>query len=128
MNYQKLHDQIIFDVRNNRLETNFEKHHIIPKSLGGSNEPTNIVKLTYRQHWLIHYLLIKLTTGDAKRKMCWALHRMTFKREDRYSSKYEITRRIHKKQMSIFQFQRWANMSDTERERIGKNRVRQRKN
>lgn len=34
----------------------FEKHHIIPRFAGGTNDPENIVLLTPRQHILVHLL------------------------------------------------------------------------
>ena len=37
-----------------------EKHHIIPKSLGGTDEPDNIVCLTPRQHYVAHWILWKI--------------------------------------------------------------------
>jgi hypothetical protein len=49
-----------------------ERHHIIPKCLGGSNEKTNIVSLTGREHYLCHLLLTKMTEGDARKKMLYA--------------------------------------------------------
>ena len=50
-----------------------EKHHIIPKSLGGSNESSNLVKLTPREHYICHLLLVKMTTGLSKAKMIHAI-------------------------------------------------------
>jgi len=47
-------------------------HHIIPRSLGGSNDSCNLVCLTFREHKICHKLLIKMTTGDAKIKMSYA--------------------------------------------------------
>jgi hypothetical protein len=38
----------------------YEKHHIIPRCCGGSNDPSNLVLLTGREHFLAHYLLIKI--------------------------------------------------------------------
>jgi len=46
-----------------------EKHHIIPKSMGGSNDKTNLVKLTAREHYIAHLLLTKFTQGDCRKKM-----------------------------------------------------------
>lgn len=46
-----------------------EKHHIIPKCLGGSNDISNIVSLTAREHFICHLLLVKITTGDDNKKM-----------------------------------------------------------
>lgn len=37
-----------------------ETHHIIPKSFGGSNDKENLVSLTAREHYLAHYLLLKM--------------------------------------------------------------------
>lgn len=43
----------------------YERHHILPKSLGGSNSPENLVYLTGRQHFLAHWLLFKIHNNDA---------------------------------------------------------------
>lgn len=61
MNYKKLHDKII----NNRIalgdpEGYSELHHIIPRSLGGLDTPDNLIRLTAREHFLVHYLLWKM--------------------------------------------------------------------
>ena len=54
-----------------------EKHHIIPSSLGGTNDNDNIVKLTAREHFICHLLLTKMTTGNARYKMNFALHMLS---------------------------------------------------
>jgi hypothetical protein len=41
----------------------YEKHHIIPKSLGGSNKNENLVHLTGREHFVAHMLLAKIYGG-----------------------------------------------------------------
>jgi len=47
-----------------------ERHHILPKSLGGSDSKTNLVRLTAREHFICHRLLPKMVTaGDHKAKM-----------------------------------------------------------
>ena len=38
-----------------------ERHHIIPKSIGGSNSSYNLVNLTAKEHFIAHRLLEKLT-------------------------------------------------------------------
>lgn len=38
----------------------FEYHHIIPKHKGGTNDESNLIKLTYRQHILAHLLLYRI--------------------------------------------------------------------
>lgn len=62
MNYKRIHDLIIKRGQQRSLipETGFEIHHIIMKSLGGSNNKINLVKLTIKEHRLIHELLYKI--------------------------------------------------------------------
>ena len=55
-----------------------ETHHIIPKSLGGTNIKDNLVKLTAKEHFICHLLLVKMVIGDAKRKMAYASWQMLF--------------------------------------------------
>jgi len=61
MNYKKIHDQIIENRRANPLPKDAygENHHIIPKSLGGQDDATNIIRLTPKEHYIIHHLLWK---------------------------------------------------------------------
>lgn len=51
-----------------------ENHHIIPRSLGGTNSKINLVRLTAREHFVCHILLTKMTTGNDYYKMSYALH------------------------------------------------------
>lgn len=64
MEYEKnYYDYINYVKTLNRIKSNntyYEKHHILPKSLGGTDENGNIVLLTYREHYLAHYLLWKI--------------------------------------------------------------------
>lgn len=55
----------------------FERHHIIPKSMGGDNSSTNIVRLTPREHFVCHLLLPKMTTGLHRYKMVHAIWQMS---------------------------------------------------
>lgn len=76
--YTTWYFSIISNRLSNPLTQNYiEKHHIIPKSLGGSNKIENIVSLTYREHFLCHWLLTKMVNGIYKQKMIYALWRMT---------------------------------------------------
>lgn len=49
-----------------------EKHHIIPRSLLGTNNKDNLVRLTPREHFICHLLLAKMTSGNSKQKMLHA--------------------------------------------------------
>lgn len=49
-----------------------EKHHIIPKSLGGSNTKDNLVRLTAREHFICHKLLVRMVSKSHTYKMAFA--------------------------------------------------------
>lgn len=53
-----------------------ENHHIIPKSMGGRNTKDNLVKLLPKEHYICHLLLVKMVTGENKRKMWYASYMM----------------------------------------------------
>ena len=53
----------------------YEQHHIIPKSIGGSNDKDNLILLLPKEHFICHLLLIKMVIDDVhKEKMMYALH------------------------------------------------------
>lgn len=61
--YTKWYDSIIVNAQNRDLNSYSERHHIIPRSLGGSDEPDNLVVLTPKEHFVCHLLLTKMTEG-----------------------------------------------------------------
>jgi len=103
LNYQKVYNQIIIAAQNRSHPMSIvERHHIVPKSLGGSNEPSNIVKVTPREHFILHKLLVKMSIGLARRKMINAFCYMAFTRNNKCLSRpvssrdYEYARSICK--------------------------------
>ena len=60
MNYQNIYESLITKRQKNPAKGYTEKHHILPKSLGGSDDPSNLVVLTGREHWVAHLLLYKI--------------------------------------------------------------------
>ena len=66
MNYQRIHDAIIDRARNRKLQGYRERHHVIPRCLGGTNEKTNIVELTAREHFIVHKLLCEIYPTEPK--------------------------------------------------------------
>lgn len=66
MLYQNIYNQIIERAKTRDLHGYYEKHHIIPRCLGGSDEKDNLVSLTYREHFLCHKLLCKIYPGNLK--------------------------------------------------------------
>lgn len=53
-----------------------EVHHIIPRSLGGTDDPDNLVRLSYHDHAWCHWLLTKMTSGNDLAKMRYAFNMM----------------------------------------------------
>jgi hypothetical protein len=41
-----------------------ERHHVVPRSMGGSDAPDNLVWLTAREHFVAHVLLAKMHGGS----------------------------------------------------------------
>lgn len=86
MNYNRIYTSIVFRAKAEEADRKldkknggyYERHHIIPRSLGGSNESTNLAYLTAREHFICHWLLVKIypANSDAYNKMLFALWRM----------------------------------------------------
>lgn len=75
MNYQKHYDMLINRSKARILEGYVEKHHILPKCLGGNDAKENIAILTPEEHFLAHQLLIKMHPGN--RDLVYATQLMT---------------------------------------------------
>lgn len=63
MNYEKLYRLLIAKRVGNPPVGYSEKHHIVPRSMGGGNDCANIVRLTAREHFIAHRLLAKMHGG-----------------------------------------------------------------
>ena len=72
--YTKIYYKIIEKVSKREKISIGEVHHIVPKSMGGSNKKDNLVKLTYKEHYICHLLLTKMVDiPKHKRNMLFAL-------------------------------------------------------
>lgn len=62
MNYKRIYEEIVSNRKENPIpiEDYGEVHHILPKSLGGSNDEDNLVRLTAREHFICHLLLSEM--------------------------------------------------------------------
>jgi hypothetical protein len=66
MDYKRIHDLIIERAKNRHLEGYSEKHHILPACLGGTNDKSNLVKLTAKEHFIVHKLLCMIYPHESK--------------------------------------------------------------
>ena len=110
MNYEKIYNQIINRAKNRILECYTEKHHIIPRCMGGSDEKENLVNLTTREHFICHRLLVQIHPSNNKLKFAlWAMCNMKSKRQSRYtpssriyeSIKIEVIKLISEKKKGV---------------------------
>lgn len=60
MDYQKIYNDLVSRGKARVLDGYSEKHHIIPRCVGGTDDPTNIVELTAEEHYVCHQLLVKI--------------------------------------------------------------------
>ena len=92
--YKKWYDAIITNAQTRTLPkgTYVESHHIIPRSFGGANDPSNLVNLTAREHFLCHCLLFKLHTGEHRAKMAHAVRMMALTVPEGYCNEHYTAR------------------------------------
>lgn len=60
MNYLKHYNNLISRAKSRKLNCYIERHHIIPKCMGGVDDDFNLVYLTAREHFIAHLLLLKI--------------------------------------------------------------------
>lgn len=75
MNYQKHYNVLVVRGQNRLIDGYTEKHHIIPKCMGGTDERSNLVILTAEEHYVAHQLLVKMYPGN--RNLIFAALAMT---------------------------------------------------
>jgi hypothetical protein len=66
MNYIKIYDSLVQRGKNRKLNCYKERHHIIPKCIGGTDDKTNLVDLTPEEHYVAHQLLTKIYPDNIK--------------------------------------------------------------
>ena len=100
MNYLKIYESLI-DYRKRIPATGYiENHHIVMRSMGGNDDPDNLVYLTGREHWIAHLLLYKIHRNSQTVHAC---NMMAMRCEERgisyikNSKTYERIRKIHAK-------------------------------
>ena len=84
--YTKWYNQITERARNRIIDTYTETHHVQPRSLGGTDDASNLVELTAREHFICHWLLTKIHIGDSRNKMLSAFFLM--KGNNSYQNRY----------------------------------------
>lgn len=66
MNYAKIYQTLINKAKQRTIEGYSESHHIVPRCMGGSDSPDNLVRLTPEEHFVAHLLLVKMYPSEPK--------------------------------------------------------------
>lgn len=120
--------------RQDVFDTYTEKHHIIPRSLGGANDKSNLVRLTAKEHFICHLLLPKMTTDKARRSMAFAAWQMTnIDNRERYSPTSRIYDLLKQQLSQTYKgvpktYKNWLGKTHTKETRELQSKVKQGKN
>ena len=76
MDYEKCYNNLIESRKYRLLDKNgyYEKHHILPRSMRGTNDKENLVYLTAREHFISHWLLWRIYKN---KEMAFAFYAIT---------------------------------------------------
>jgi hypothetical protein len=111
--YTKTYYQIIERAQSRTIDGYTERHHIIPKSIGGPDEGFNLVDLTAREHFLCHWLLTKMVKGKRKQwSMVNALGFMMWS-ENQNQERYRVNARLYEQlKQKHSEHKSWANSGE----------------
>lgn len=92
LKYAKWYEQLITNAKARTYELDYQEvHHIIPRSLGGTDEKHNLVGLSLREHFIAHLLLWRMGfPGQYNEKMAYAFSFMS-----RLQGKANINNRLY---------------------------------
>lgn len=93
MNYKLIYDKLIDRGITRNLEAGYEKHHIIPKCMGGDDSNANLVKLTPEEHYVAHQLLVKIYPDSNGLKYAVLMMTLSTKKMLRNNKSYGWIRR-----------------------------------
>jgi len=122
MDYRKIYEDLIESRRNRILSesTYTENHHIVMKSMGGSDDPENKIRLTPREHFLAHWLLWRI---HRNRQTAYAFNafRGFFSGKNHMQHKVRISSRAYaeaKEAYSILHSERMKGKTNTSRSKV----------
>lgn len=105
MNYSKIYAELISKARNREIIPGeyYENHHIILKSMGGSNEIENIVSLTAKEHFVAHHVLWRMHRNQQTASAFWMMCMKTEKQQRLKVSarNFVIARKLMSESLSI---------------------------
>jgi hypothetical protein len=89
----KLHYNLLIEKSKNREKpVVYERHHILPKSMGGTDKEDNFAYLTPKEHYVAHHLLWKIYKSE---EMHYAFWLMVNKASKDGTRNYSVTSRVY---------------------------------
>jgi hypothetical protein len=95
MDYRKHYNYLITRAKTRIISSSKERHHIVPKCIGGTEDPSNLVDLTLREHYIAHILLAKIYGGTL-----WHAVNLMGRKKQYTNCHYERSRIEHSKLLS----------------------------
>jgi hypothetical protein len=96
MDYRRHYEFLVNRAKKRETSGYVEKHHIVPRCLGGSNQSDNTVCLTPEEHFVAHQLLVKIHPGNDR--LVYALWKMGHGRHN--NKMYGWVRRVYSRVVS----------------------------
>lgn len=114
MNYSAVYDALINKRRASPVAENFDRHHIVPRCLGGKDEPNNVVQMTVKEHYVAHLLLAKIHGG-----VLWYPVHLMARRAGKGSRHYTSMRKQLKPKRASKALAQWQDPEMAEKMREG---------
>ena len=119
MDYQKVYNALISFRKSNPLKKSkklyTELHHIVPRCLGGTDEPENLVRLTAREHFIAHRLLAKIHADNSDLALAVLFMAGNQRRDICSSREIERLRHLSSKRKSERAKRQWRDTTFRER-------------
>ena len=94
MDYESHYTKLVDKAKNKILKEGeyYEKHHIIPRCMGGNDSIENLVTLTAREHYVAHWLLAKMHKENWKLKFAFFQMSKMNKKNSRVITSHQFNR------------------------------------
>lgn len=120
LKYAKWYKQLCENAQSRIIEEGvyYERHHIIPKNVGGNNSRKNLVRLTGREHYIAHLLLTRMfNSANYKIKMLAAFG--GFISQNRNNARKLTSRQIEIARKAKSDAQKGKKFTEEHKKRIG---------